>query len=92
MQSHNNRITHRLQWPTHYGNFCLSKFVRGSTGDASVLPSLQEIGAYTLERLWRSVQQDQSLMTALKRKCTANRVALSSAFAVDDSLFLDMQK
>ena len=30
-------------------------------------------------------------MTALKRKCTADKVALSSAFDVDHTLFLDMQ-
>jgi len=38
------------------------------------------------------VQQDQSLMTALKRRCAAAKVSLSGAFHVDPAQFFDMQK
>jgi len=41
--------------------FGLTKKYRGKI----VLPSLGEIGAYPIKRLWRSVQADQSLMHAL---------------------------
>ena len=38
------------------------------------------------------MQQDQSLMTALKRRCAAAKVSLSGAFHVDPAQFFDMQK
>ena len=45
-----------------------------------------------MQKLWRSVQSDQSLMTALKRRFAADKVDLSSSFHVDPTQFLDMQK
>jgi len=73
-------------------HFGLAKLFRGTSEDARVLLSLREIGKYPLQKLWRSVQQDQSLMIALKRRCAADKVALSSAFHVEHTQFLDMQK
>jgi len=73
-------------------HFGLAKLFRGTNEVARVLPSMREIGTYPSQNLWRSVQQDQSLMTALTRRCEADKVALSSAFHVDHTQFLDMQK
>jgi len=57
-----------------------------------VLPSLAEIGAYPIKRLWRSVQADWSLMHALKRKCAAGTVNMAELFGADAADFRDMQQ
>ena len=77
---------------TLWQHFGLAKLFRGTSEDARFLLSMREIRTNPLQKLWRSVQQDQSLMTALKRRCAADKVALSSAFHVDHTQFLDMQK
>jgi len=74
-----------------WNHFGIQKEYRG-TADPSTLSTSQDIATQTPMQLWRSVQADQNLMRALKRRCKAQHVPISTVFGVSPEDFEEIQK
>jgi len=62
------------------------------TGAVScTLPSLSDIQTYPMLKLWRTVQADQNLMTALKRRCVEKGTNMTILFGMEPREFAEVK-
>ena len=86
MQNHAAVHTNPL-WQ-HFG---ILKACCDTSAVSGTLPSLSDIQTYQPLKLWRTVQADQNLMAALKRRCIKKGTNMTSLFGMEPTEFAEVK-